>query len=54
MAKQVVQQRRVSIGVACAVFGIGEPCHRYQAKLNLRIKPKKRPVRKTPQPLSVS
>ncbi|WP_150613664.1 IS3 family transposase [Pandoraea terrigena] len=105
MAKQVVQQRRVSIRVACAVFGISESCYRYAAKLNteneeiadwllritgchrnwgfllcyfylrnvkgfgwnhkriyriyrelelnLRIKPKKRLVRETPQPLSV-
>ena len=34
MAKQVVQQRRVSIRVACAVFGISESCYRYEAKLN--------------------
>ena len=105
MAKQVVQQRRVSIRVACTVFGISESCYRYEAKLNteneeiadwlmritgchrnwgfllcyyylrnvqgfgwnhkriyriyrelelnLRIKPKKRLVRETPQPLSV-
>ncbi|WP_442809227.1 IS3 family transposase [Trinickia soli] len=105
MAKQVVQQRRVSIRVACAVFGISESCYRYEAKLNtqneeiadwllritgchrnwgfllcyfylrnvkgfgwnhkriyriyrelelnLRIKPRKRLVRETPQPLSV-
>lgn len=105
MARQVVQQRRVSIRMACAVFGISESCYRYQAKLNteneeiadwllritgchrnwgfllcyyylrnvkgfgwnhkriyriyrelelnLRIKPKKRLVRETPQPLSV-
>ncbi|MGS0895999.1 IS3 family transposase [Burkholderia stagnalis] len=105
MAKQVVQQRRVSIRVVYAVFGISESCYRYEAKLNtkneeiadwllritgchrnwgfllcyfylrnvkgfgwnhkriyriyrelelnLRIKPKKRLVRQTPQPLSV-
>ncbi|WP_122883346.1 IS3 family transposase [Burkholderia pseudomallei] len=105
MAKRVVQQRRVSIRVACAVFGISESCYRYEAKLNteneeiadwllritgchrnwgfllcyfylrnvkgfgwnhkriyriyrelelnLRIKPRKRLVRETPQPLSV-
>ena len=105
MAKQVVQQRLVSIRVACTVFGISESCYRYEAKLNteneeiadwlvritgchrnwgfllcyyylrnvkgfgwnhkriyriyrelelnLRIKPKKRLVRETPQPLSV-
>ncbi|MDP9651587.1 hypothetical protein J2793_007062 [Paraburkholderia caledonica] len=105
MAKQVVQQRRVSIRVACAVFGISDSCYRYEAKLNteseeiadwllritgchrnwgfllcylylrnvkgfgwnrkriyriyreleldLRIKPRKRLVRETPQPLSV-
>lgn len=34
MAKQVVQQRRVSIRVACTVFGISESCYRYEAKLN--------------------
>lgn len=34
MAKRVVQQRRVSIRVACAVFGISESCYRYEAKLN--------------------
>jgi putative transposase len=105
MAKQMVQERRVPIRVACAVFGISESCYRYEAKLrteneeiaewllritgchrnwgfllcyfylrnvkgfgwnhkriyriyralelNLRIKPKKRLVRETPQPLSV-
>ena len=99
------RSRRVSIRVACTVFGISESCYRYEAKLNteneeiadwlmritgchrnwgfllcyyylrnvkgfgwnhkriyriyrelelnLRIKPKKRLVRETPQPLSV-
>jgi putative transposase len=105
MAKQMVQERRVPIRVACAVFDISESCYRYEAKLsteneeiaewllritgchrnwgfllcyyylrnvkgfgwnhkriyriyrelelNLRIKPKKRLMRETPQPLSV-
>lgn len=34
MPKRVVQQRRVSIRVECAVFGISESCYRYEAKLN--------------------
>jgi len=105
MAKEVVQQGRAKIAVACRAFQISETCYRYQAKLcseneqiadwlirlthnqknwgfglcyyylrnvkgfkwnhkriyriyrelelNLRIKPKKRLVRKKPEPLSV-
>ena len=33
MAKAVVNARRASISVACAVFSISESCYRYEAKL---------------------
>lgn len=32
MAQQAVQQRGVSMRVACAAFGISETCYRYRAK----------------------
>lgn len=31
MAKEVVEQRRVTIRLACQVFGISESCYRYEA-----------------------
>jgi len=34
MAKEVVQQRRLTIRVACAVFSISESCYRYESKEN--------------------
>ncbi len=34
MAKQAVQQREISIRLACLSFGISETCYRYQAKLS--------------------
>lgn len=40
MAKQAVQQRGISIRLACSSFGISETCYRYRAKLsqeNVRI-----------------
>ncbi len=35
MAKQAVEQREVSIRLACLSFGISETCYRYQAKLSV-------------------
>ena len=32
MAKEVVQQRGLTIRVACAVFSISESCYRYEPK----------------------
>jgi hypothetical protein len=32
MAKEAVQQRRLTIRVACAVFSISESCYRYESK----------------------
>lgn len=34
MAKEVVQQRAVTIRLACAVFSISESCYRYESKQN--------------------
>jgi putative transposase len=34
MAKEVVQQHRLSIRVACAVFSISKSCYRYESKQN--------------------
>jgi putative transposase len=34
MAKQVVMQRGVGIGLACKVFVISETCYRYEPKLS--------------------
>ena len=34
MAKEVAQQRRVAIRLACSVFSISEQCYRYQSQLN--------------------
>ena len=34
MAKQAVQQREISVRLACLSFGISETCYRYQAKLS--------------------
>ena len=105
MAQQIVQERGISVRLACEVFGISQTCYRYVGKhsaandeiadwlmrltdnhrnwgfglcylylrnvrgftwnhkriyriyreleLNLRIKPRKRLVRQTPEPLTV-
>nr|WP_199930498.1 IS3 family transposase [Sedimenticola thiotaurini] len=34
MARQAVEQRQISIRMACRLFGISETCYRYQAKLS--------------------
>lgn len=34
MAKQLVQQREISIRLACETYGISETCYRYQASLS--------------------
>lgn len=34
MAKQLVQQGKVSIRLACETYGVSETCYRYQAKLS--------------------
>ena len=34
MAKRAVEERQVSIRLACDSFGISETCYRYQAKLS--------------------
>ena len=33
VAKQAVQQRTVSIRLACSAVGISETCYRYQSRL---------------------
>ena len=32
MAKEVVHQRGLAIGIACSVFSISESCYRYEPK----------------------
>lgn len=32
MAQRVVEERRISIRLACEAFGISETCYRYQAR----------------------
>lgn len=34
MARKAVEQRQISIRMACRLFGISETCYRYQAKLS--------------------
>lgn len=34
MAKQVIQEKKISIRLACLSFGISETCYRYQSKLS--------------------
>jgi len=34
MAKRVVQERRISIRLACEIFSVSETCYRYEAKRN--------------------
>ncbi|AKH21145.1 transposase [Sedimenticola thiotaurini] len=34
MARQAVEQRQISIRMACRLFGISETCYRYQVKLS--------------------
>lgn len=37
MAKEVVQQREMTIRVACALLSISEPCYRYEPKQDAEI-----------------
>jgi putative transposase len=34
MAKQVVKQKRISIHLACEIYGISETCYRYRARFS--------------------